>query len=51
MAIEFRLGHRDPCWIDTLDERDDPTDARAHSEKAHEIGGAVVGEVHLRKNT
>ena len=38
LALEFRLGHRDPCWIDTLDDRRDAADVRAHSAKARHAG-------------
>lgn len=45
LAIEFRVGHRDSCWIDTVDDRDDEADVRVYGEKAKQIGRPVVWEV------
>lgn len=49
LAIEFRVGHWDSCWIDTLDDRGDEADVRAHDEKAQQIGRPVVYEVQYER--
>ena len=45
LAIEFRVGHRDPGWINTLNDRHDAADVRFHRAKAQEAKGEVVHEV------
>jgi len=45
LAIEFRVGHRDLRWINTLNDRHDTADVRFHRAKAQQAGGEVVHEV------
>ena len=47
VALEFRLGHWNSRWIDTLDDGHDAVDVCAYSTKTRQTGDEIAHEVQI----